>query len=355
MKKLVLSAAALTMAVVVSYAGDSDECAPEGTQKVMLKIATVETVGTRTQKTWNPPAAPMALQELPHSEADMAKATPEEAKQMSRDNRNRKLANQRVQVAIALDAYVKASQHYEGVKKQLEGTTFGRQVILAVDKFAGMAGEYFDSDCIEFFHRMDNDEGDKEQFLKDMGSAETLSAPYFIKMVFDDPRVESGKVTMNDQEIKRTKITIGINYQVQNLGGKMIASGNVKKEKMSKSSNAVVREGADDGMLLDTMEEALAEVAKRINAHFVAKATIKLIGPKKDDDFDPVSATIEVDGVQQDADVEFSIMKGQHTITVDMDGFKQKGSTRFQIKKDGSIKISMKKEEPKKETADDDE
>ena len=202
---------------------------------------------------------------------------------------------------------------------------------------------------------MDNDEGDKEQFIKDMGSTETLSAPYFIKMVFDDPREESGKVTMNGQEITHKKITIGINYQVQNLCGKMITSGNVKKDKMSKFSNAVTREGADDGMLLDTMEEALAEVAKRINAYFVAKTTIKLIGPKKDDGFDPDSATIEVDGVQQDADTEFLIMKGQHTITVDMEGYKQKGSTRFKVKKNGAIKISMKKEAPKNEKVEDDE
>lgn len=348
MKKMVVGAVALALAAAVSFAGDGDECAPEGTQKVMLKISTVETIGTRTQKTWNPPSPPMALQELPHTEADIAKATPEEARQMSRENRSCKLANQKMQAAIALDAYQKAAQHYEGVRKQLEGTAFGRQVIIAVDKFAGMAGEYFDSDCIEFFHRMDNDEGDKEQFLKDMGGTETLSAPYFIKLVFDDPRVESGKVTMNGQEIKRTKIAIAISYQVQSLSGKMITSGNVKKEKTSKSSNAVAREGADDAMLLGAMEEALAEVAKRINRHFVAKATLKLIGPKKDKDFDPDSATIEVDGVQQDADSEFSVMKGAHTIVVDMDGYKQKGSTRIQIKKDGAIKISLKKEAPKK-------
>lgn len=353
MKKVIVAAAAL--AAFGSVFADGDETAPAGTQKVLLKIATVETVGTRTQKTWNPPSAPLALQEVPHSEADLASATPEEARRMARENKGVKLANQKLQSDIALAAFAQASQHYEGVKKQLEGTPFGRQVILAVDKFVGMAGEYFDSDCIEFFHRMDNDEGDKEQFLKDMGSTETLSSPYFIKMIFDDPGVESGKVTMNGQEIKNTKVTIGVTYQVQNLSGKVITSGNVKKSKTSKTSNAVVREGADERMIVDTIEEALAEVAKRINKHFVAKSTIKLIGPKKDADFDADAATIEIDGVQQDADTEFSVMKGEHTVVVDLDGYKQKGSTRITIKKDGTIKISLKKEEAKKAKADDDE
>lgn len=350
MKKMMLAIALGCAAMAIVAAEDED--APEGTQKVMLKISTVETVGTRTQKTWNPPAKPMALQEVPHSEADIANADPADASRMIRENRQAKLANQKVQAALAIDAYLKANAHYEAVKKQLEGTTFGKQVILAVDKFAGAAGEHFDSDCIEFFHRMDNDEGDKEQFMKDMGSTDTLSAPYFIKMIFDNPRIESGTVEMNGQEIKRTKMTIAVTYEVQNLSGKVITSGNVKAVKNNKTSNAVARQGTDDAMLIDTLEEAIVEVAKRINSHFVAKATIQLIGPKKDSDFDPESATVEVDGVQQEAGTEFSIMKGKHTITVDMEGFKQKGGTSFMIKKDGKIKITLKKEEQKKSAAD---
>lgn len=350
MKKLMIAMAVASAVFAASAANEED--APEGTQKVMLKISTVETVGTRTQKTWNPPSKPMALQELPHSEADLANADPVDAARMIRENRQRKLENQKIQAVLAIDAYMKANAHYEAVKKQLEGTTFGKQVILAVDKFAGAAGEHFDSDCIEFFHRMDNDEGDKEQFLKDMGSTDTLSAPYFIKLIFDNPRIESGKVEMNGQEIKRTKMTIAVTYEVQALNGKVITSGNVKAVKNNKTSNAVAREGADDSMLIDTLEEAIVEVAKRINKHFVAKTTIQLIGPKKDSDFDPDSATIEVDGVQQDAGSEFSIMKGKHTIVVEMEGFKQKGSTTFMIKKDGKIKIALKKEAPKKESED---
>ena len=352
-KNMLVAAGFLVSVVHCGYAEENHEGASDGVQKVMLKISTVETVGTRTQKTWNPPVKPMVLTELPHTEEDIAKASPLEARDMARENRAQRISNQKIQAAIALDAYVKATEHFEGVKKQLEGTTFGRQIILAVDKFAGYAGEIFDSDCIEFFHRMDNDEGDKEQFIKDMGATDTISAPYFIKLVFDDPRVESGKVEMNGQEIKRTKITVGVTFQVQNLSGKMITSGVVKQAKTSKSTSAVVRSGADNGMLTDTIEDALKEVAKRINNYFVAKSTIKLIGPKNDSDFDPDAATIEIDGSQQDADTEFSIMKGKHTIVVDLDGFKQTGKTTFDIKKSGTIKIKMQKVVEKKSKSQD--
>lgn len=40
-------------------------------------------------------------------------------------------------------------------------------------------------------------------------------------------------------------------------------------------------------------------------------------------------------------------MKGKHTITVDLDGYKQSGSIRFDIRKSGQIK--MKKVAEKKE------
>lgn len=353
MKKMLI--AALAVAGVMGFAfGDDGETAPEGTQKVMLKIASVETVGTRTQKTWNPPAQPMTLQEMPYSEADIQNATPEEAGKMVKANHERRLANQKVQAGIAVAAYADAVAHFQGVKKQLEGTVFGKQVILAVDKFVGAAGENFDSDCIEFFHRMDNDEGEKEEFLKSMNSAETVSAPYFIKLVFDNPRIESGKIQMSGQEIKKTKITISVTYQVQALSGKVATAGNVKKEKVLKSTNAVVREGQDANAIIDTMEEALVEVAKRINKHFVAKVTINAIsaGGKKDKEFDAEAATMEIDGISQELDSEITLMKGKHTIRVDLDEYKQKGSVTFDIKKDGKIKISLKKNAPKKPAKD---
>ena len=353
MKKLFAVALAVTGVVGYAIGAEGDESAPEGTQKVMLKIATVETVGTRTQRTWNPPAQPMAFQELPYSESDIANATPEEAAKMARENRAQRLKNQSIQAAIAIDAYQKAQEHFEGVKKQLEGTVFGKQVILAIDKFAGAAGEHFDPECIEFFHRMDSeDEGAIEKFMQGKEKEDdTLKAAYLIKLVFDNPRYETGKVRLHGQEVKRTTITVALNYQVQAINGRMATSGNVKAVKQLKSTGAVQLSGAEEGLLVDAIEEALNEAAKRINNHFVAKVTIKAVsaGGKKDKDFDAEAATIEIDGVSADLDSEISIMKGKHTIVVDLDEYKQKGSVTFNIKKSGPVKIVLKKAAAKKE------
>ena len=359
MKKLFVMALAAAGVVGCVTAAEEEETAPEGTQKVLLRILTVETPDTRTAKTWHPPAEPMAFQELPYSEADFANATPEEAKKMAADNRQRKLANQQAQTAIAIRQYKQAQEHFEGSKKKLEGTVFGKQVIQAIDKFAGAAGEHFDSECIEFFHRMDSeDEGAIEKFMQGKEKEDdTLKAAYLIKLVFDNPRFETGKVRLHGQEIKRTTITVALNYQVQALNGRMATSGNVKAVKQLKSTGAVQLSGVEDGLLIDAIEEALNEAAKRINNHFVAKVTIKAVsaGGKKDKDFDAEAATIEIDGVSADLDSEISIMKGKHTIIVDLDEYKQKGSVSFNIKKSGPVKIVLKKAAPKKGSKEKDE
>ena len=75
------------IAVFGAYADENAGAVPEGTQKIILKISTVETVMTRTRKTWNPPAMPMTVQELPYTEQEIAKATPEEATKMAKENR----------------------------------------------------------------------------------------------------------------------------------------------------------------------------------------------------------------------------------------------------------------------------
>lgn len=343
--KIMIAAATVFSAMLgVSFAQDAAATsadAPAGTKKVMLKISTVETAGTRHQKTWNPPAKPMELSDKPYSEAQIMQATPEEAKRMRDRNEAAGVAQRLANAKIAMENWEAADKHMKGIQAQLEGNAYGRQIILALDKFAGAAGEYFDPDCIEFFHRMDMDEGSKEQFMQDMTEPDMLAAPYFIKMIFDDPREETGIVEMNGQQIKMTKEMQTITFEVQDLQGKMICAGNVKAEKQFRQSNAIQRGGTSGNELVAVLEEALEQVARKINDHFVAKVSFTLTGPKKDEDFDENAGTIMVDGDGHSSGDEFSILKGKHTVTVEMDGYKRTGSSSLVIKNSQNYKIPM--------------
>lgn len=335
-------------ACAVGCAFADDEQAPEGVNKVVLKISQVETPSTRAEK-WNPPQIPVSAKALPFTESDIQSASPEEALKMDRANRMTRFENNRKQAAIAMQQYRDAMAHFKGTKAKLEGTAFGRQILLAVDKFAGAAGECFDPDCIEFFHNMDaSGEADEAALISGKkGDDDLMTAPYFIKLIFDDPQTKVMQGVVAGTEMKRTTVKIGLTYQVQALSGKEITSGNVKKEKSERETSMG---GVDEkALVVDAIDEALVEVAKRINAHFVAKTTVKVIPAKKDKDFDADSATLEIDGVSREIGEEISIMKGRHTITVDLDGYKQVGSIRFDIKKSGQIKIKVKKVEEKKE------
>ena len=353
MKKLLLVAMSAACAMGV-MAAEEEEGVAEGFKKVILKISSVETPSTRAEK-WNPPKVPVSAKSMPFSESDIQSASPEEALRMDRANRATRYENNRMMANLAMQRYRDAMNHFKGTKAKLEGTAFGRQILMAMDKFAGAAGEYFDPDCIEFFHNMDAiGEAEEAALLsgtKDK-SNEPMVAPYFIKLIFDDPQTKTMTGDVAGTEIRRTTVKIGVTYQVQAMSGKIITAGNVKSEKSERDSgNGGVEEKS---LVIDAIDAALEDVAKRINMFFVMKPTIKIVPAKKDKEFDADSASIEIDGESADAG-EVSLMRGKHTIAVEMDGYKQVGSIRFDIKKSKDIKIKMKKVEEKKAAKDDEE
>ena len=342
MKKVMIAVAALCAASCVCA---DDEGVPEGIKKVVLKIASVETPSTRAEK-WDPPEIPSSAKAMPFSESDIQSASPEEALKMDRANRQTRYENNRMQAELALQRYGDAMKHFKGMKAKLEGTAFGRQILMAMDKFAGAAGEYFDSDCIEYLHAMDAIGEQKTAQLLSGNSAakeEDMVAPYFIKLIFDDPQTKNISGSVGGTEMTRTTVKIGLTYQVQDLAtGKIVTARNLKKEKSERDCSD------EKALVVDAIDAILEDAAKQINNHFVAKTKIKVIPAKKDKEFDAESASIEIDGVSCEAGDEISLMKGRHTITVDLDGYKQAGSIRFDIKKSGEIKIKVKKLEEKK-------
>ena len=189
---------------------------------------------------------------------------------------------------------------------------------------------------------MDMDEGQQEQFMQDMSDPGVLAAPYFIKLIFDDPREETGVIQVNSTtQVKMAKYMQTVTYEVQDNQGKVVAAGNVRQEKQVRTSNAVQHGGTSGNEQVAVLEEALAEVAKKINERFVATVSFTLVGPKKDDNFDENAGTIMVDGDGHTSGDEFSILKGPHVVEVEMEGYKRTGSPKLTINKSQNYKIPM--------------
>ena len=345
MKKLLVFAVSAICALGVVSAED-DAPASEGAKKVRLEIVSVETPSTRTKK-WNPPQVPLKLKPKPFLDADINKAPADEARKMILANRQVDYENSRLVGNINEQRQRDATAHYKGMMAKLEGTAFGRQLLIAVDKFTGAANKHFDSDYIEFFHVMDSDdEANKTEIRAGKRPNTEIVAPYFVKLIFDDPRTEVKQGYVAGTLMRRTFVKLSVICEVQKANGVNLPCEPVTVETSARDAGTG---GADESALIvEAIDEALDKVAQNINKLFVAKTTVKVIPAKKDKEFDVDSATLEIDGEQVEIGEEISLLRGRHSILVELDGYEQIGSKTVNVKKSGTIKVKMRKVEEKK-------
>ena len=335
MKKAIILLACMAMFLCYGQ-GKRHSCHWElnGIQKVMLLISTAETAKTRLDKPWVPPAPLMTLQSLPYSSQDMSDSSPEEAVKMFQANHEQRLANQGTQAELALFACMMGTINCNRGKNKLKNVAFGSQMCQAIDKFSSMAGEYFDPNCIDFRPRVDNDQGSQRIFLENTRNSEIVIVPFFLRLLFEEPVIKP-------EDGQKRNVTQTISCDIMNMDGNIISS---KAETISKAIGpAPATEDEEDTELVNLMAETLASIAASINKFFVAKTSIKLFGPQNDVAFDPRPATVTIDRTQYGPDEEISILKGNHVIAIDLDGYRQADKHIFFIQQDGPISLTMEK------------
>ena len=83
--------------------------------KMMLRIASVETPDTRSEKSWTPPRIPAAAKKLPWSEADIQKANPKDALKMKREHSVQEELNAAAAREVAIANYNDSVEFMRGV------------------------------------------------------------------------------------------------------------------------------------------------------------------------------------------------------------------------------------------------
>lgn len=327
------------MTVFVLAAVGSLSAAAEN--KLVLRISAVETVDTRTEKSgpgFVPVPAELQNMVPPYSDAQIAQATPEKAKVMAEKNAAAADAHHRAMMAIAWDNWQRTQNYMQGVKAKLLGTAFGRQINQALDKFAGYASQAFNPDCIEFFHRLDNVEGNEESKFSGKEGMNVYAGAYFIKMVFDDPAERTAAAAVGGGQLSRTFMTQRASVQLQDCGGKVEFADNIKAEKAIVSASADEKREA----AVELIEECLKQMASKINDHFVATVSFKVVPPAKDEEFDPDSCSLEVDGIARQLGEEIGLLKSSpHSVIVECEGYRQKPNPKMKLSKSGEVKIPM--------------
>lgn len=324
--------------------------------KTQINLVYVANPASRAEKVWEPPAQPMALTDLPHTENDINMAEPEVAVERMRENDRVKRRNNALQCSLALKQYNDAMDHYKAQKRKMEGTPYGRQLIMAIDKFIGYASEMCDPDCLEFVTQLDRASSDGLQVLNGrVKDAEVIDEndpgsdiePLLLCLIFDDQRFETETAQLNGLDIRNTICRQSLVYKITRANGVVVTSGEVSINLRRQQTSGIQTTGKNDTMIAKAIEECLKKTAKRINDYFVTTCSIKLLGPKKDGDFDPDTATITVDGEEISNPEQFSIARGKHAVMVDMDGYVQKNKRIIDIGRSKSpnttIKINMRK------------
>ena len=331
----------LSVIAAVCIAAMAGNLSAEGVGKLVLRISSVETVDTRTEKSgpgFVPVPAELSNMVPPYSDAQIAQATPERAKEMAAKNAEAADEHHRAMMAVAWDNWQRTQDYMQGVKAKLLGTAFGRQINQALDKFAGYASQTLNPECLEFFHRLDNTEGNAESKFTGKGGMDVYAGAYFIKIVFDDPAERTAAATVGGGQVSRTFLTQRASVQLQDCGGKVEYADNIKAEKaIVGASPEEKREAA-----VELIEECLRQMAAKINEHFVATVMFKVVPPAKDEEFNPDACTLEVDGVARQFGEEIGLLKSvSHSVEASCDGYRQKLSPKMKFSKSGEVKIAM--------------
>lgn len=307
--------------------------------KMMLRIASVETPDTRSEKSWTPPRMPSAMKKLPWTEDDIQKASPKDALKMKRENHEQEECNAAAAREVAVANYNDSVEFMRGVREKLQNSPFGRQIMQAVDKFAGYASQEFNSECIEFFHQLDAIDGAEFSKFTTGHGPNIHMDQYFIKMIFDDPTSKTATQRIGGDELSRTFFTQRVTYQVLDHGGKVV-DGNV----ITKSSSEVdANKDEVSEQRVNLIEECLREIARGINCKFVADVSFNIVSTvKNDEEFNADAATLIVDGVERSLGENVGLMKADtHTVEVLLDGYKQKGAKEMKFQSSATKKIQM--------------
>ena len=342
MKKLMCLIGAAAAAGSLLAADESAEVSTSKVQpKVMLRISAPETPDSRLPE-WKPSAQPPVLEMVPYSPEQIDKAKPEEVKRMLDDNARVERANFSAKQRFQAENWKSHDDYIKGVRGKLGGTAFGKQVLIAVDKFTGIAMGEFDSDCIEVFNYNDAaEQNDTAAFQSKGGGMKVYKETYYLKMIFEQPSMMSSSLAVGGRQINHKFWTQKLSFQVKDSGGKAVCGdkGEIKEEYDSTNDSAELAEE----VRVELMERCMRKAAKMISDFFVAKVVFKAVSTtKNDEEFNEDAATLTVDGIDRSFGDEIGLLKAYtHDVRVEMDGYKQKGGKTMKFTKSETKKIQM--------------
>lgn len=290
----------------------------ETDNRIRLLFTTVETPDTRSDKYQEVPTPPM--QEKPYNDAQLQKLRGEALEEALRKNNDVILANNTLKAAVFLDQYIRRVKQQDAILEKAKNTEAGRNLILVRDWFAGSMSKY--SDLFLCVFRVDDEVAQKEKFYTGANAADVENSTYFVKLVIGDPSQESKSIpTSGGNTLTKRTTTQLITVLVQDMRNTLVFSENIEASIADGSSSVVMATGTDD-VNGKALRKCLNSCAESIANKFSVELTIKIKGPKAEEDFAEDEVNIRVDGKPVSTGEAIRLAKGTHRFTLDMDGYK---------------------------------
>lgn len=293
--------------------------------KIRVLVAAIETADTRSEKMFNP--IPMPKFKMPHSQSDLAGLTGDELRQAKARNAVAMEKTLHVQSLALLNEYARLCAHQHDVVKKCSNTEVGRNLLLARDWLAAALMEY--EDVFSVIFRIDDSESQREKFFNGMNPVDVEEVVFFIKAVVNDPKKTSSTLqTAGGNSLTKNTIKQLVTFQLQNVKNEMVWSKNIEVEKSWGASSEVDVQGSNDanGELL---REAFAKAAKELCGKYACDVTFSAKGPVGDKDFAKDDVSVTLDGNEIALDEPVRVTRIPHELVATLDGYTQKGSTKY--------------------------
>lgn len=304
---------ATIVAMVTPFAFSEDQ---GNSDKILLKLSSIETSDTRAEKQFTPVMFNnLADNDLPYSPADLQKLSGADLLAAQQANNQAKMDHKAKAQKIAEENFRRAEQTRLAMISKFQQTQQGRRILTGVDRFSGYVGQYCNPSLIEYFDRLDNEEGDRENHLAKMKHADIAQGMYFVKLVVHDFKTETAEMAVSaTYKLKNTKCTQKVTMELKNNSG-IGRSWNFEE---------TVTEAGDDvnGLLDQALDKCMISAAKALNEHFVATVTLNAISTPKSEEFSEDAVSLTIDGVTYGMGQPIALLKGKHHVVAECENYK---------------------------------
>lgn len=306
--------------------------------RMVILVQDVETPTTRAAqgKYLDVKTKQMTSQETALTDADRATLDPEALGRIREQEIEDRLRDRRVERDNLERDNRRRQEIADMLRAEAMGTDAGRNVIQAKDWLTEALSPY--RSMIQVIDRTDMDFAQDETARNEQAQTMYGGVTHLMRVIVGDMSTSTTSAESYGVKTERTLKKLNVSVTISDLYNRQVFSQSFTATKSDTATSFGGTTGGDDHE--DLLRDALRQAGPAIGTYFSARLTVEVVGPKDAPDFDAAYAILRVDGQDYSPGEVILLPKGDHTIQVEMDGYKPVEQT-IQLSGDLQRKILM--------------